>query len=282
MNNRYALPEAIARFAEEADAAHEAKPHRYSVTELLKPVREIALARLHPDECERDVADAIPALLGTAVHKILESMSEGKRAEVPVCAEIGGIEVSGRIDLVDGDAIVDWKTSTVAKARKGDCSDWLRQCKAYAYLLFRQTGEICRKIRIYAILKDWSKAAAARQSGYPQSPVWAIEAEIRDSDYDEAERALREKAEAAEAAIASGTLPECSPEERWDTGDKWALYKKEGDKRAAAVVDSEEEAQAANAERFGGKGSLERRPGESTKCLYYCECAAICGRKGKE
>lgn len=282
MKNRLGLPLPFVEFALEADSKHDYEPHVYSVTELLNPIRKIALYRMHRDEIETDVSDAIPALFGTAVHAILEGKATGMRSEVPVSAEFKGFEVTGRIDLIDGDAIVDYKTCSASKVQKKDFLDWETQCKCYSYLLWKTTGELIRKFRVYAIIKDWSKVKAANSPDYPQSAVYVLERTIEDSDYDYIEGYLGAKGSLVEEALSTGILPLCADEERWKSPDKWAVYKRSTDKRAVCVCDSEEDACAAITERCGGSGIVQFRRGECVRCKHYCECAEWCEQGGKE
>jgi len=68
----------------------------------------------------------------------------------------------------------------------------------------------------------------------------------------------------------------CSPENRFHKDDKWAL-KKKGNKRASKICNSEEEAK--NLLQDGQE--IEFRPGEDTKCLYYCDCKNHCNHYKK-
>ena len=132
--NKLNLPGQFVRLAESDPHIYGDK--YYSVTELLKPVREIVLERIHRDEIERDVADEIPAILGTAVHAIFESAADPKDwPEVKLEATFGDCVVTGRADLVSGEEIVDYKTTWSGKVMRGDFSELERQVKCYAYIL---------------------------------------------------------------------------------------------------------------------------------------------------
>lgn len=275
--NRLNLPEQFVRLAE--SDPHTYKDNYYSVTELLKPVREIVLERVHRDEIVRDIADEIPAILGTAVHAIFQSAADPKDwPEVALEARFGDCAVTGRADLLSGEEIVDYKTTSSGKVMKGDFAEWERQVKCYAYLLFRSKGLIARKGTVYAIIKDWSKVKAASNPNYPQSAVVVHGFPIADSDYDETQSWIETRL--AEIKAAYETLPECTDEEKWYTGTKYAVFKNPGDKRAAAVLDSEDEAHTYITERLGGVGQIDVRKGQCLKCDHYCDCRAIC--KGRE
>lgn len=256
--NKLNLPESFMNYASNRKPVE----NRYSVTELLKPIREIKLTRLHYDDIEVDVSEMIPAIFGSAVHKILEENTT-ENAEESFTAELGGITISGRLDLIDYDnlTIKDYKTCSVSKK---DFEDWRMQGLIYAYLVFRSKDIIIRHLKFYAIYKDYSKI---RNSDL--RPVFVYEYEIQDSDYIFIESWLKERI----AALKSSEIPECSDEDKWYSGTKYAVYKKEGDKRAMAVCDTEEAAHTIVAEKTG---VIEVRYGENVKCNNYCKCRKYC------
>ena len=127
VTNRLGLPEAFLVYASKDE--HEYKEHRYSVTELLLPTREILLNRLHAKDIEIDVADVVPALFGTAVHRILEDSTpllEHLNSEMKIEMMFGEDTVSGRIDLFDSKEleIIDYKTCSTSKVMKEDFEDF--------------------------------------------------------------------------------------------------------------------------------------------------------------
>jgi hypothetical protein len=75
-------------------------------------------------------------------------------------------------------------------------------------------------------------------------------------------------------------LPECTPEERWASPDKFAVMKP-GGKRAVKLCDSKEEADDYGIQ-IGGPYSIEPRPGVSRRCIDYCICNSFCSQFKKE
>ncbi len=73
---------------------------------------------------------------------------------------------------------------------------------------------------------------------------------------------------------AENELPLCTDEERWAKPERWALMKK-GLKRALKLYPSEDDATAAVTDP---KQFVEHRPGENTRCLYYCPVAPYCSQ----
>ena len=141
ITNRANLPTPFVRMAEDK---YTITPKRYSVTTLLKPVREILLNRRHNEEIEQDCSDMIWLLFGKAVHSILEKYSSGvsEFTEEKLTVELeNGYTVSGVVDLYDIEKkeVVDYKTASTWKVIYKDYEDWRKQGLAYAWLL-RKNG----------------------------------------------------------------------------------------------------------------------------------------------
>ena len=261
--------------------SHPLEPRRYYATELLKPTRAILIRREHDDELEEDVSDMIPAMFGSAFHRFMEENTETGEAEFKVEAEFGEDTVSGTIDLWDREngEIWDYKTCSVSKVMKADFEDWRLQGLTYASLIWKTQSKVVKKLKFFAIMKDWSKVKAAAGGNYPQSAVYVWEYEISESDYDFVDGWIRSRLWAINEHIGSGTYPACSMEDSWYTGDKYAVYRKVTDKRAMAVCDSMDEAEAVNAEKCGGEGHIEIRFGEKLRCKHYCDCRKWCAER---
>ena len=70
------------------------------------------------------------------------------------------------------------------------------------------------------------------------------------------------------------TLPPCTPDQMWEKETVYAL-KKEGAVRAKSLHQSLEEAEEA-LEKAGKGFFIETRPGERTRCKYYCPVSNYC------
>jgi len=268
VTNRYNLPQALVNLTKDKEYIE----NRYSITELLGSTREILLSRKHAKEIEVDVADTIPALFGSAVHKLLEE-ADSENAEVKMEYTLeDGTTIVGIADKISEDAIEDYKTCSVSKIQKQDFDDWRKQGLAYAWLHYKLTGEIKRKLKFHALMKDWSKLRCVNSSNYPTVPLYTWEYNISDSDYDYIEKLIKNKV----MDIKSGNMSVCTDEERWFTGNKYAVFRKVGDKRAAIVCDTEREAHDYITNKCDGAGEIEVRKGECLKCKYYCKVAKFC------
>ncbi|MEN6550231.1 MAG: PD-(D/E)XK nuclease family protein [Armatimonadia bacterium] len=261
-----------------AASNYEPDPREWRVTSLLKGTREAVLERRHAAEIERDAADMIWLVFGTAVHTLLAASTETEaqikeeRLRVPV----GDYVLTGQFDLYDADeeVVIDYKTASVWKIIYGDFADWRRQLLIYAWIL-RETGFDCRAGQVVALLKDHSKREAKHRAGYPPYPVYVQRFEFAEADFVECKAWLEAKFAEIKAAEAlpDALLPPCTDEERYNDGAKYAVMAK-GKKRALRVLDSREEAEAWI--KSNGGDSIEERPGEDKKCLEYCAAAAFC------
>ncbi len=275
ITNKYGLPQA---FVSMAESDYQYKPKQYSVTSLLKGVRESILERRHHHEIEQDVSEMIWMLFGQAVHSILDSQEEGTHEfkEEYLRVPIGDYFLSGRFDLYNAKTktITDYKTCTTWKIIFNDYEDWRMQLLMYAWML-RTIGFDVQIGEVIAIIKDHSKAQAQRKADYPELPVRKISFRFTDEDFEYIGDWLITRFEEIAAAekLPDDELPLCSLEERFNDGGKWAVMKK-GRKAALRVLDSEEK--AIDWQKKNGGDFIEHRPGLDKKCADYCRAAPFC------
>lgn len=275
ITNKLGLPQA---FVEMATRDYQYKPKRYSVTSLLKGVRETILERRYHDQIEQDVSDMIWLLFGQAVHSILEQQTEGEQEfkETKLEVPIGDYTLSGIFDLYSADTktVTDYKTTSVWKVIYQNYEDWRQQLLIYAYML-RSIGFAVTHGEVIAILKDHSKRDAKLKPDYPELPVKKVRFTFTENDFVQIEEWLQQRfAEIALAeTLADDELPVCTPEERFNSGDKFAVMKK-GRKTALRVLDSMEEAQEWMKNKDGDR--IEIRPGVDRKCQDYCRVNEFC------
>ncbi len=277
ITNKHDLPQ---QFVELAKSDYKYKPKQYSVTALLKGTREIVLQRRHHEEIEMDVSEMVWMLFGQAVHSMLEKEKESdtELKEEYLIAEVSdGYKLSGMFDLYDAETqmITDYKTASVWKIMHKDFEDWRKQGLMYAWLL-KQAGFSPNSFRVVAFLKDHSKSKAQRDAQYPDLPVYTDIFQYSQEDFAEIEAFIYQKFKEIKLAesLPDEKLPMCTPEERWYTGDRWAVMKK-GRKSALRVLGSEGKAYEWMSQK--GKGEyVEYRPGENRKCDNYCSVKSFC------
>jgi hypothetical protein len=275
ITNNLGLPKA---FVEMASEEHLSIPKRYSATALLKGVREAILEKRHVDEIEQDVSDMIWLLFGKAVHSILESQQEEGHEikETKLTCEFGEYTLSGIFDLYSEKEkkITDYKTCSVWKVLFGDYTDWKRQLLIYAYMM-RKIGFEVDSGEIVALIKDHSKRDAKIKSEYPRLPVKVVRFDFTEVDFAYIETWLADKFEEIRTceSLSDSRLPVCTPEERYNSGDKYAVMKT-GNKKAMRVFDIKEEAERWM--KSNGGNYIDTRPGEDKKCLDYCAAYEFC------
>lgn len=274
VTNKLNLP---AAFVNSVSRSKHNAPGCFSATTLNKGAKEIILTDRHWDEISIDAADSVWAVLGTAVHALLESAPDNnfheEHFEVPVCNST----VTGTVDSYDLEhAIInDWKTASVWKVQFADFSDWYQQGMTYAWLLTQQGLEV-RHCRFVALLKDHSKTKAATDSNYPQSPVYVYEFDVTPEELQQTEARIIAKVQEIETAYqqSDDDIAPCTAEERWADGEKWAVMKN-GRKTAVKLFDNAEDADAMAGE-LGNSHYVEHRPAISRKCIDYCNACEYC------
>lgn len=242
-----------------------------SATKLIDSPRVRVLSAFHRDKLSVDVSERVWSLLGQAVHTILERAGlreEGMVVEQRLFAEVNGWQVSGQFDVLhlEEQKISDFKVTTVYKQHGSD--SWTRQLNILRWLA-HQNGNPVEHLEVVAIFRDWRKTEAQRNPDYPQAaiqvitiPVWPL---------DETEQYIRERVMLHQEA-AEGVDVECTDEERWYSGTKWALVKP-GNLRALKVLDA-----APDPSTVPDGYTVEVRRGEYKRCQHYCDVADFCSQ----
>lgn len=269
ITNRHGLPQAFvdAVVNDPYDKGHS----DISATSLIDAPQRRALLRKHHDSIVEDVADRVWALLGSAVHHVLErAEDEHAVVEERLFAEIEGWVISGQFDryLPASGTIQDWKVTTVYKAQ-GDHADWERQLNVLAWLA-RRNGMRADKLQICCIMRDWAKSRSQSDKTYPAANVLVLDIPIWPDAV--AEEYIRDRV-AMHQMARDGEQILCTDEERWYSGDTWAV-KRPTAKRATKVYQTEEEARA----NCNDNQIVEHRPGEYKRCQSYCEAAPFCAQ----
>ena len=275
ITNKLGLPKPLVDMAQ---SDYKLKPNEYRVTSLLKGIRETILERRHHSEIEQDVSDMIWLLFGTAVHSVLENHQEGENEikEARLKIPIGDYTLSGQFDLYNAETktITDYKTCSIWKVIYGEYEDWRKQLLIYSYML-QSIGFPVEKAEIIALMKDHSKSQAKIKADYPKQPVRKITFTFTEKDFAEIESWLHQRFEEIAKAekLPDDELPLCTPEERFNSGDKFAVMKK-GRKTALRVLDSYEKAEEWM--EYNGGDYIEVRKGEDRKCQDYCSACEFC------
>lgn len=242
-----------------------------STTTLIDAPQVRVLKRKHSEALTVDVSERIWALLGQGVHTILERAAlrtEGMVAEQRLFAEIAGWTLSGQFDVMalETGVLSDYKVTTVYKLQ--DIDKWTQQLNILRWLAYKNDA-VVRELEVIAILRDWKKGEAERKESYPQTPivrvpipVWAL---------GETEEFILDRITLHQYADKGGRV-DCTDEDRWYTGDQWAIIKPEG-KRALRVLDEHPKP-----EDVPDGYVVQKRHGEYRRCMSYCEVRDYCAQ----
>lgn len=251
------------------------------VTDLNKGIREIWLYERHYNELEQDVSEMIWLMFGTAFHDVVDQAEEKDHQikETRLEERIGNLILSGKFDLYDSKRkiVTDYKTCSVWKFKFEDFSDWERQTSIYCWLL-RKAGFEVVGAEIVALMKDHSKSKARREADYPDLPTQTIHFPYDDQKHEDTEEFILSRMAEIEQAmqLSDEELPLCTEEERWHSGDRYAVMKNKN-KRALRVLDSEEDAEKWMEDNSHKGGThIVHRPGISRKCIDYCSVCEFC------
>ena len=281
ITNRYNLPAPIVRAVTFGERTH--RPGFISVTEAIKPPKMRALEIGHAAEITEDASGRLFALMGSAVHSVLErAMTDNVFQEEFLSAEIGGWTVTGRPDLLeydmkaDGYLLSDYKMTSVAAFFGGVKVEWEAQINCYAHL-FRLHGFEVGAAQIVAMLRDWSMGKrASGGDDYPPCPVLVLPVNLWPAEGQAGY--LLNRVKAHQLAQQGVEIPDCTPEERWERSAKWAAIKP-GNKRATRVFENAGEAFVwINLSDNSDKFQVYKRPGGSIRCESYCRVAPWCSQ----
>lgn len=273
LTNHAGLPGPLVAALAEHEAKYDKGSADFSITELIGPARIAVLRQRHRDEIERDAADSIWSLFGTAVHEILRRGASGNvLSEERLMMSLGGVTISGGIDFYDEATATldDYKSCSVYAIKDGLKDEWVAQLNGYS-LLLRSQGWPVKRVRIQALLKDWHAAEAKRNAEYPAACWKTIEAPLWSDE--EARNYFLVRSEIHRAAKA-GKLPLCTESERWAKPPMHAVMKA-GRKSAVRLFTHRQDADAL-AISLGAGHSVVDRPGESVRCASYCDVAPWC------
>jgi hypothetical protein len=251
-----------------------------SATELLSSPQIVQLKKKHYDDLEEDAMDMVWSLFGTAIHNILEQGADDSHlVEERIHAQLDGWNISGAIDLQriveDGVEVNDYKTVGVYGVMN-EKKEWEEQLNIYAWLVEKVKKQPVVGLKIIAIIRDWSRRDAETRANYPKTPVASIDINLWPMEQREEfiRNRIHAHSEALFATETGSTLPSCTAEEMWEKETVFAL-KKNGAVRAKSLHATMEEAEAA-LEEVGKGFYIETRPGERTRCKYYCPVSSFC------
>lgn len=243
----------------------------FSVTQLVSPPQRTYHATQH--QPVKDGYASFMALLGTAVHAILEnyvSTEDNELAEVRNFATIKVLDrdvtISGQMDFWADNCVYDYKVTGGIQDKMKD--EHYKQVQMNAWLASRNNIH-CEYVGVVYFQRDWKYMQSKVDPTYPKTPFKIF---IHPYDEQEAEKLIYSLTE--QHLLASlGQSRNCTSDEQWAKPDTYAV-KKPDSKRARRLFDS-----LAEAEEDKKPGEIiEKRAGEKTFCQSFCGFAHVCAQ----
>ena len=239
-----------------------------SVTQLITPPYQRKLM----DEIDRieDVSDRVKALMGTAVHHVIErGAPKDSLTEDRLYHEVGGWSVSGQFDLIVGKKMYDYKVTSVYSysTPKDEWEQQLNLLRLLASLHAASTNDDRYRVEQLSIIAIYRDFMSRRVSAdYP--PAEIVEVPIKVWDNKTAVEFLVDRVKAHQ----DPDPPPCTDEERWATKEVFALMKK-GRKSAIKLYEIKDEADDAcvNKDQY-----VEHRPRSYRRCESFCSVSYGC------
>ena len=266
ITNKHNLPPAVYNKIAKVREPHQ---NRFHVTDLCNAPLMRYLREKHWNELTEDASDRMWALLGSAVHYILEGTApEDSFAEETLEAKIGDATIVGTPDLWHNGVISDYKTTSVFSFLLGDKPEWSLQLNIYAWL-YRKNGFDTNKLQIHAILRDWMKSKSFQQPDYPLIPFQTVTVPIIQIENHIVDWI---------ASYYRDPMQECTPGQKWSRPTTHAVMEK-GKKRAKRVLETNEDALEWIVINGNEKMSIETRKGANIRCESYCNVSEFCPYK---
>jgi len=312
--NNLHLPEAVCEAVK--NDPYDAGESDITVTQLISPPQQVALRRYFKEELVEDISDRIYALMGKAMHVVLERANITGITEKRLYAEVDGWLIGGTFDSIclaqDEDekwVLQDYKQMSIWEVIFGLREEKTQQLNMLDWLFTMSHDEAktyppIDRLEIVAIFRDWSKPEAGRRakSGdetYPKNQVGIIP--VTRWGFPDQQKFVQERVtlhQAARLCVENKhiqKLAPCSDDERWASSTKFALMK-EGRKSAIKVAENLEELKKHALDKgwlipgddpesiapanmiLPPPYSVDVRLGENRRCNDYCDVAYYCNQ----
>lgn len=247
----------------------------YTVTQLVSPPQRTHLAT--QSEPIKDEYASFMALLGTAIHSILEKYArpeQGEMAEVRNYAKINvlgqEVTISGQMDYWADNCLYDYKATGGVQEKAKD--EHYKQVQMNAWLA-EQNGIKCEYVGVVYFQRDWKYMQSKVDPSYPKTPINIF---IHPYDAEYAKKLITDLVMDHHKA-ALGEPRNCTLDEQWAKPDTYAVKKPDA-KRARRVYESLAEAEE---DKKAGE-IIEKRAGEKTFCQSFCGYSHVCPQFKRE
>lgn len=286
-----------------------------SATSLLKPVRQIVLAkRVNPEDTLIDISQLIASRMGSALHtaiehvwktnapQALEALGYSKHVQnnifinptpedlqqykdaIPVYMEqraykeLDGFKVSGKFDFVAEGKVHDFKsTSAYTYLYQTNTEKYILQGSIYRWL--NQDIITQDTMNIHFIFTDWSSAEAKRNPNYPQQRL--LTQNLKLLSIEETEKYIKDKLAQIKRYkdVDESKIPLCTDEELWRSETVYKYYKDPNKtQRATKNFDTDHTSAFAHLAEQGGVGVVIEVKGQVKAC-NYCPAFSVCTQK---
>ena len=220
-----------------------------------------------------DASSRLWALLGSAIHNLVDKAGADYITEFRASATILGKKISGKNDLFNPyeGVMSDYKVTTKYSIKGGKSKiEWERQLNVLAFL-FRRLGLTVTRLEIIAILRDFMFKDKFSYE-FPDIPMKIVPipmwSNTEQEHYVESRTALFIKYD--ETPITQ--LEPCNKEERWASDITYACIKKGATKATKLFAD------AISAQQYADEKGLmiELREASDPRCTEYCSFVKIC------
>lgn len=313
LTNTTDIPLALAVWLAGDDYDYVDNKYYLSATSLLKPVKQIVLAKQGFDSEEGDVSSLVPSALGSTIHAGIEKAwkenykpalkalgypddvinrikvnpKEPKKEDICVYLEqrnfkkIGKWTIGGKFDMVMDGLLHDNKTTSAFSWMYGTRDEeYVKQCSIYRWL----NQDIITEdfFRINFIFTDWSKANTYSNENYPKNRI--MYKDYKFMSLEDTEDMIRDKLREVEINLNNpeDKLPRCDDEELWRKPTQYKYYStvasyEQGKKCTKSFIDYNSALLYQNVTK-NGKGIIKIVRGEPRRCLY-CKCFDICQQR---
>jgi hypothetical protein len=259
-----------------------------SVTTLLKPTKEIVLAKKYHFEVQKDKEPSINIKIGTSVHDSISAALEPNKMK-EIMSNLGyedfiikntkihtekrserkflNYKISGKFDVVYNGSVYDIKTTSTFSYTSKSGDDYVKQLSLYRWLnpelITSDEGIIC------FIFTDWSKATALKNPDYPQNRMVFREYELLPNE--QVEEFLTQKISDIERykQTKEEDLQDCNDNELWRSQTVYAYYNNEYKPESMqSTKNFTNKQEAYEYFEYQGKGKIVIRQGKPTRCLY--------------
>jgi hypothetical protein len=249
-----------------------------SVTQLIDAPLQRILKKQYWNEIVEDVSDKFWAFWGSMGHQILEEI-EGSNIilkEERLFVTVDDWVISGQLDLyhIDYDGLLtldDFKFPSVRAIQKGIKHEYEKQLNIYKYMLKENGKGKVEKMRVLALLRDASfrdpKAVAMTAKMYKHEKI---------HKYIQGRVAMHK----LYASDLLANPPECTPKERWQDPEKYAIMKTGNVRQTGKDYDTIEEAERVCLSLIEAKPKEEfkvvTKPQVNKRCQGYCSVSKFC------